>query len=108
MPRHRESLDSVKERLAREQKSRTDRRVRELLQPRQRDQGTEVSDNSEEENRLRLRRARLNRDQATQTDSSSWSFCCGVLVGVFVVVCSVFCLLALSRNDRHRMAKQRR
>ena len=72
----------------REQKSRRDRRVRDLLHPRQREQVTEVSDDSEEENRLRQRRARGNKDQATQTDSSSsLSFCCGVLVGVFVVVC---------------------
>jgi hypothetical protein len=102
MPRRsRESLESVKERLVREQKSRTDRRVRDLLHPRQREQVTEISDDSEEDNRLRLRRVRGNKDQATQTDtSSSLSFCCGVLVGVFVVVCSLLFLLSCSGNDR--------
>jgi hypothetical protein len=106
MPRYRESLDSVKERLVREQKNRTDRRVRDLLHPRQRNQSTEVSDGSEEENRLRLRRGRGNKDQATQTDSSSsFSFCCGVLVGLFVVVCSLFFLLSLSGHDRTRVAR---
>jgi hypothetical protein len=88
MPRRRESLERVKEQLVREQKSRTDRRVRELLHPRQREQVTEISDDSEEENRLRRRVARGhkdseeenivrrrvargNKDQATQTDGSS-------------------------------------
>jgi hypothetical protein len=85
MPRHRESLDSVKERLIREQKIRTDRKVRDLLHARQRKQDTEVSDDSEEENRLRLQRRRGNQDQATQTESSSsFSFFCGVLVGVIL------------------------
>ena len=102
MPRRsRESLESVKERLVREQKSRTDRRVRDLLHPRQREQVTEISDDSEEDNRLRRRGVRVNKDQATQTDtSSSLSFCCGVLVGVFVVVCSLLFLLSCSGNDR--------
>jgi hypothetical protein len=102
MPPKRESLESVKKRLTREKKSRTDRRVRELLQARQRLQETEVSDDSEEENRLSLlvRRARGNRDQATQTDSLSLSFGRGVLVGVFGVLCLLFCLIAVSDNDR--------
>ena len=102
MPRQRESLDSVKARLVREQKGRTDRRVRELLQP---IQTIEDSDDSEEENRLIQRKRRENKDQATQTDSSSLSFCCGVLVGVFVVVILLFCLIGLIGNDRQRMAR---
>jgi hypothetical protein len=91
-PRKRESLDSVKERLAREQKSRTDRRVKELLQ-----EGQKLEDSE--------RRRRSNKNQATQADSSYLSFCCGVFVGVFVVVCLLFCLIALSENDRQRMAR---
>ena len=49
-PRKRESLESVKERLVTEQKARTERRVRQLLQ-----QDSEVSDDSEEDNRLTAR-----------------------------------------------------
>ncbi len=100
MPPKRESLESAKKRLTREQQARADRRIRKLLL-----QETEVSDDSEEENRLSLRRARGNRDQATQTDSSSLSFCYGVLVGVFVVLCLLLCLTAVSVNDRQRMAR---
>jgi hypothetical protein len=101
--RQRESLDSVKARLVREQKVRTDRRVRELLQP---IQTVEDSDDSEEENRLiQRRRRREHKDQATQTDSSSLSFCCGVLVGVFVVVILLFCLIGLIGNERQRLAR---
>jgi hypothetical protein len=85
MPRTRESLASAKTRLAREQKTRTEKRVRVLLQPRLTGEDEEIFDDSEEENRLTGRRARANRDQATQTDSSSSSFCCGVLVGVCVL-----------------------
>ncbi len=97
MPPKRESLESVKKRLTREQQARIDRRIRKLLS-----QETEVSDDSEEENRLSLRRARGNRDQATKTDSSSLSFCCGVVVGVFVVLGLLLCLTAVSVNDRQR------
>ena len=102
MPRLRESLDSVKARLVREQKSRTDKRVKQLLQP---TQTLEESDDSEEDNRLILRRRRADKDQATQTDSSSLSFCCGVLVGVFVIICFLFILITLSTNDRQRLAR---
>ena len=97
MPRKRESLESVKDRLIREQQARTNRRIRQLLL-----QDTEVIDVSEEENRLSLRKARRNKDQATQTDSSSLSFCCGVFVGVFVVLVLLLCLTAVSVNDRQR------
>ena len=58
MPPQRESLASVKTRLAREQKIRTDRRVEELLNPRKRESDIEVFDDSEEEDRLASRRAR--------------------------------------------------
>jgi hypothetical protein len=47
MPPKRESLESVKTRLVREQQGRTDRRIRQLLQ-----QDREVLDDSEEDNRL--------------------------------------------------------
>ncbi len=60
----------MKRRLVREQEIRTDRRVRELLQQRQRAQDIEVFDDSEEEDRLVSRRARGLRDPATQTDLS--------------------------------------
>jgi hypothetical protein len=101
--RPRESLDSVKARLVREQKGRTDRRVRELLQP---IQSVEDSDDSEEENRLIQRSGRReHKNQATQTDSSSLSFCCGVVVGVFVVIILLFCLIGVIGNDRQRMAR---
>ncbi len=101
--RQRESLDSVKARLVREQKGRTDRRVRELLQP---IQTLEDSDDSEEENRLIQRSGRReHKDQATQADSSSLSFCCGVVVGVFVVIILLFCLIGVIGNDRQRMAR---
>ena len=104
-PRKRiESLDSVKERLVTEQKARTERRVRQLLQ-----QDTEVSDDSEEDTRLTARHnanCRHRIDQATQTDSaSSWSFCCGVFVGVLAIVCVLSFGLVASYNDRQRMAK---
>ena len=101
--RQRESLESVKARLVREQKVRTDRRVRELLQHRQ---TLEDSDDSEEENRLIQRSVRReHKNQATQTDSTSLSFCCGVVVGVFVVILLLFCLIGVIGNDRQRMAR---
>jgi hypothetical protein len=93
-PRQRRaSLESVKARLVSvsEQKARTERRVRQLLQ-----QDTEVSDDSEEENRLIARQTSTSRqriEQGTQTETvSSWSFCCGVfaLVCLRLLVC---CLL---------------
>ncbi len=58
MPPRRESLASVKTRLAREQKIRTDRRVSDLLHPRHRASDIEVFDDSEEEDRIASRRAR--------------------------------------------------
>jgi cobalamin biosynthesis Mg chelatase CobN len=93
MPRVRESLESAKARLVREQRTRTDRRVDALLRRRQTGQDAEILDDSEEENRVSGRRARATREKATQTDSSSSSFCCSVLVGVFLVVCLVCSLI---------------
>jgi hypothetical protein len=97
-------LEGVKARLAREQQSRTDRRVEALLRPRVTRLETEVSDDSEEETRLTGRRARAKRDQATQTDSSYSSFCCGVFVGVCLVVCLLVSLVVYKTNDRQRSA----
>jgi uncharacterized membrane protein YdbT with pleckstrin-like domain len=104
-PRQRRaSLESVKARLVTEQKARTERRVRQLLQ-----QDTEVSDDSEEENRLTARQTATSRqriEQGTQTESvSSWSFCCGVFVGVLAIVGVLSFGLVASYNDRQRMAK---
>ena len=90
MPRSRESLKSAKARLVREQQTRTDRRIQALLQPRLTGEDAEIFDDSEEENRLSGRGVRAKRDKATQTDLSSSSFCCGVLLGVCVVVFLVF------------------
>ena len=101
MPVRRESLDSVKARLVREQKLRTERRVQALLHPRDR-RGEEEHDDSEEENRIRGRRARVTREQATQTNSSSWSFCCGVFIGVLGIVALLWVLVLLSQNGRQR------
>jgi hypothetical protein len=56
------------------------------MQSRLTGQDAEILDDSEEENRLSGRRVRANRDQATQTDISYSSFCCGVSVGVCAVV----------------------
>ena len=104
-PRKRESLESVKERLVTEQKARTERRVRQLLQ-----QDIEISDDSEEDNRQTERHndnCRRRIDQATQTDSaSSWSFCCGVFVGVLAIVCVLsFGILASFNDGQRRMEK---
>jgi hypothetical protein len=99
MPVRRENLESVKARLVREQKFRTERRVQALLHPRDR-RGEEEHDDSEEENRLRAMRARATREQATQTNSLSWSFCCGVFVGVLGVVCLLWVLVLFRGNVR--------
>ena len=101
MPVRRESLDSVKARLVREQKLRTERRVQALLHPRDR-RGEEEHDDSEEENRIRGRRARATREQATQTNTSSWSFGCGVFIGVLGIVALLWVLVLLSQNGRQR------
>ena len=63
-------LESVKAKIVRDQKTRTDRKIEVLLRPRQTREDEEVSDDSEEDNRVRVRRAPSNRDQATQTDKS--------------------------------------
>ena len=101
MPRPRESLNTVKTRLALEQKIRTDRRIQALLHPRQTGQDVEVFDDSEEEDRLIGRRERARRDQAGKTDISV-----GVcLVGVFLVVIFVCCLLLHQTNAKQWMAE---
>jgi hypothetical protein len=93
----------------REQQTRTERKVEALLRPRQpRQEEEEVSDDSEEDNRLKARRARANRDQATQTDNSYSSVCCGFFVGLCLVVLLLFCLVLLIQNGEKRMAKQGR
>ncbi len=79
MPSKRESLETVKSRLVREQKARTDRRIRELL-PRQTQDDIDVSDDSEEENRVIGRRARQKSNQSSKADSIYSSFSCGVCV----------------------------
>jgi hypothetical protein len=99
MPRVRESLESVKARLAREQRTGTERRVEALLRPKLTGQDAEILDDSEEEDRLSGRRARrANRQQATQTNSSSSSFCCGVLGGVSLLVCLACSLILYKAN----------
>jgi hypothetical protein len=104
MPSKRESLQSVKSRLVREQKARTDRRVRELLSPREKRDDIEILDESEEENRLIGRRARQQINQAPKTDSSYSCLCFGVCVCVhLVVVCLLFGLVIESRHGRQRM-----
>ena len=100
MPPKRESLESVKTRLVREQQGRTDRRIRQLLQ-----QDREVLDDSEEDNRLIGRRARGLCDETTQTDRSYKSFCCGVLVAFLVIVCLLCCLVYFSIDGRQRIEK---
>ena len=97
-------LERTKARLVRDQQTRADRRVQALLQPRLTRLDTELSDDSEEETRLTGRKARTKRDQATQTDSSSSSFCCGVFVGVCLVVCLLVFLILLKTNERQRSA----
>jgi hypothetical protein len=98
MRRKRESLDSVKKRLVREQQARTDRRVRQLLQL-----DREVFDESEEDSRLLVRRARGHCvDNTPPYSPCSKSFCCGVLVGVLVVALLLCGLVYFKRNGRSR------
>ena len=99
MPPRRESLASVKERLAREQKIRTDRRVGELLHPRQRASDIEVFDDSEEEDRLASRRARRLGVASSQTQYRSFAFFCGVLL----VISLLFYLYKGIANARQRL-----
>ena len=98
MRRKRESLDSVKKRLVREQQARTDRRVRQLLQL-----DREVFDESEEDSRLLVRHARGHCvDNTSPYSPCSKSFCCGVLVGVLVVALLLFGLVYFKQNGRSR------
>ncbi len=92
----------------RDQNTRTERKVEALMRPRQTRQDKELSDDSEEDNRLSARRALANRDQATQTDKSYSSFCCGFFVGLCVVLFLLFCLVLSIGNGDKRMAKQGR
>ncbi len=101
-PRKREGLESVKTWLVKEQKLRTERRIQDLLHPRQAFEELEVSDDSEEENRVCGWRTSTGRDKATQTDSSSYSCRCGVIVGVFVCVTLLFGLVLFSQNGRQK------
>jgi hypothetical protein len=102
MPKRRESLESVKTRLVREQRIRTERRVRDLLRQSETPQHSETFEDSDEDNRI-SQTVRARRDQATQTDRSSPSFCCGVIVGVVVVVFLLVCLIVSTKNDRQRL-----
>jgi hypothetical protein len=123
MPRKRDGLATVKTRLEKELKQRTDKRIRDLLQPTPTFQEPEVSDDSEEENRLlgrrarphrhtetvseeenRLlgRRARPHRHTVTISNCPSSSFCCGVIVGVLLCVSLLFLLVLLIGNGRHK------
>ena len=102
MPRKREGLATVKTRLEKELKQRTDKRIRDLLQPTPTFQEPEVSDDSEEENRLLGRRARPHRHTVTISNCPSSSFCCGVIVGVLLCVSLLFLLVLLIGNGRHK------
>ena len=97
MPRPRESLNTVKTRLALEQKKRTDRRIQALLHPRQTGQDVEVFDDSEEEDRLRGRRERGRRGQGGLTVVF---VCCLCLVVIFVC-----CLFLHQKNAKQRLAE---
>jgi hypothetical protein len=79
------------------------RRVRDLLQQRETSQYSETFDDSDKENRISTRTVRARRDQASQTDRSSPSFCCGVIVGVIVVVFLLVCLIVATKYDRQRL-----
>ena len=88
----------MKTRLAREQKIRTDRRVKELLHPRERASDIEVFDDSEEEDRIASRRARgLGGERQFPYLSS---FC-----GLFLVFALLWFLLKVRTNGRERLAE---
>ena len=89
----------MKERSAREQNSRTDRRVGELLHPRERTSDIEVFDDSEEEDRLASRRARGLGVASSQTQSRCFAFFCGVLL----VISLLFYLYKGTANARQRL-----
>ncbi len=100
-------LDKVKTRLKKELQSSTgtDKRVRELLNPRPKETDSEIFDDSEEEDRVRSRQARTTRSPSTQTSSSPLSFCCGGVVGVLFVLFLFTCLVFFSANGRARLDK---
>ncbi len=103
----RESLNRTKKRLSQELKNRTERRVRDILLPRNTVSEEEIFDDSEEDNRLEGRRIRRSRDKETQTDSLSSSFCSGVIVGVSVVFGLLICLVLFVTDGRQKMERQR-
>jgi hypothetical protein len=105
MPPRREGLDKVKTRLKKELQSRTDKRVRESLNPRPIETDSEIFDDSEEEDRVRSRQARTTRSSSTQTSSSPLCFCCGAVVGVLFVLLLFTCLVTFSANGRARLDK---
>jgi hypothetical protein len=103
----RESLNRTKTRVSQELTNRTERRVRDILYPRNTVSEEEIFDDSEEENRLEGRRIRRSRDKETQTDSLSSSFCWGVSVGVSVVLCLLICLVLFVIDARQKNERQR-
>ena len=86
LTRPRESLDSVKTRLALELKNRIEKRVRGILSPRTVVSQEEIFDDSEEDDRLESRRLRRSREQEGRTDSSSSVVSWRVVVVLFVVL----------------------
>ncbi len=74
--------------------------------PRETREDSEIFDDSEEENRISARRTRANRDKATQKDRSSSSFCCGVIVGVLVVVSLLVCLIVNDKSKGEKVPRQ--
>ena len=88
----------MKTRLAREQKIRTDRRVEELLNPRERASDIEVLDDSEEEERLASRRARGLGGERQYPYLSS-------LCGLFLVFALFWFLLQVRTNGGKRLAE---
>ena len=97
----------MKTRLSLELKNRTDKRVRDILSPRTAVSQEEIFDDSEEDDRLEGRRLRLLRDQEARTDSSSSFVCWRVVVGLFLVLCLLICLVLLVIDARHKMERQR-
>ena len=91
----------MKTRLAREQNIRTDRRVAELLHPRERGSDIEVFDDSEEEDRIASRRARGLGVASYQTQFRTFSFFCVVLL----VISLLWFLYKGRANCRQRLEK---
>ena len=81
--------------------------MRDILCPRTTVSEEEIFDDSEEDNRLEGRRTRISRDKETQTDSLSFSFCSGVIVGVSVVLGLFICLVFFVTDGRQKLERQR-